>query len=303
MWPRDEFGIVRRSAALDVGLTDTDLKRAVRDGELIVLDRGALLPTSALPQYDVDDAVYRWKVVAAAAGQTCSLSHESAAAFHGLELLKPERTVVHFAKRRNGGGRRTATRHFHSGLPDDAVVHVDGIAVSTMARTAIDVAATSNFPRALTVIDSALRHGATMEELRAEAGRHRVRGAGMVRSALKYGDGRSANPGESWGRAQMITSRLPLPDLQVEFVLEDGSIAIVDYCWDGIVVGEFDGLRKFCRDLRPGERVEDAVVREKIREDRLRDLVRHVGRWIWRDLENRTMVDRMRAKLEDAGLA
>jgi hypothetical protein len=141
-----------------------------------------------------------------------------------------------------------------------------------------------------------------MDELEAEAGRRRVRGAQMVRAALKYGDGRSANPGESWGRAQMIAAKLPLPDLQVEFVLEDGSIAIVDYCWAGRVVGEFDGLRKYGRDLRPGEHIENAVVREKVREDRLRDLVDDLGRWIWQDLERRTMVPRMREKLVNARL-
>ncbi|WP_336791631.1 hypothetical protein [Gordonia malaquae] len=194
------------------------------------------------------------------------------------------------------------SRHIHTGVPDDVLVVVSGIAVTSIARTAVDVAACADLARALAVMDSALRLGVTLEELRAEAARHRIRGAAVVDAALRYADGRSANPGESWGRAQMIEAGLPVPELQTEFELGDGSTAFTDYDWGRVLIAEFDGFRKYGRDVRPGQSVEDAVVREKVREDRLRDLGCDVVRFIWADLENRLMVPRVTQKLRRHGL-
>ncbi|QRY63768.1 hypothetical protein JVX90_06060 [Gordonia sp. PDNC005] len=302
MWPTDKHGIIHRSALLDIGVTDAEVKRALRSGEIVALDRGFYLPVARLPTYDVDDAVYRYKVMAAASHQSMALTHESAAAIHALATLKPDRSVVHFGTDRSSGGRRMPSRHIHTGVPHDALVVVGGIAVTSIARTAVDIAACTDLARALAVMDSALRLGVTLEELRAEASRHRIRGAAVVDAALRHADGRSANPGESWGRAQMIEAGLPVPDLQSEFELGDGSSAFTDYDWARRLIAEFDGLRKYGRDLRPGESIEDAVVREKVREDRLRDLGCDVVRFVWADLENRRMVPRVTQKLRRHGL-
>ena len=56
-------------------------------------------------------------------------------------------------------------------------------------------------------------------------------------------------------------------------------------------VGEFDGRMKYGRFRRPGETAEDAVHREKLREDALRDQGWQVARWIWDDLSS-PQVDR-----------
>jgi very-short-patch-repair endonuclease len=59
----------------------------------------------------------------------------------------------------------------------------------------------------------------------------------------------------------------------------------VDFLWrDWKVVGEFDGKLKYGRELREGEDPGEAVFREKIREDRLRELGYIVVRWVWDDL-------------------
>lgn len=302
MWPEDEFGIIRRSAALDVGFTDKQIKASLRDGWLTGLGDGAYVRTESLPEYDVDDAVYRLVSIAASVGQGLALSHVSAAAVHGLALLKPDRSVVHFAKPDATGGRRTRDRHIHVALPDEETEVVDGVRVASMARTAVDVAAAGDFAAALTALDSALRAGVERDELTEIAERHRIRGISMVRYALRYANGLAANPGESWSRAQMIEARLPAAALQRHYVLFDGSDVYPDFDWDGRLVGEFDGLRKYCRDIRAGETVEDVVVREKLREDALREIVDDVVRWIWRDLEERTMVPKVMRKLARVGL-
>jgi len=47
----------------------------------------------------------------------------------------------------------------------------------------------------------------------------------------------------------------------------------VDFYWDEQkTVGEFDGKIKYGRLLKPGQRIEDVVFAEKLREDAVRDL-------------------------------
>jgi hypothetical protein len=49
-------------------------------------------------------------------------------------------------------------------------------------------------------------------------------------------------------------------------------------------VGEFDGKLKYGQLLKPGERIEDVIFKEKLREDAVRDPGLQVVRWIWDDL-------------------
>ncbi len=59
-------------------------------------------------------------------------------------------------------------------------------------------------------------------------------------------------------------------------------------------VGEFDGMVKYGRFRRPGETVADAVVREKLREDAIRDTGLRVVRWTWTELgQFAVVVDRL----------
>ncbi|WP_344805970.1 hypothetical protein [Microlunatus ginsengisoli] len=55
-------------------------------------------------------------------------------------------------------------------------------------------------------------------------------------------------------------------------------------------VGEFDGKVKYGRLLRPGQRVEEVVYAEKLREDALRDHGWQVVRWTWDDLRYPALV-------------
>jgi len=53
----------------------------------------------------------------------------------------------------------------------------------------------------------------------------------------------------------------------------------------GVSYGEFDGLVKYGRLLRPGQDAGQAVFEEKRREDAIRDEDWRVTRWTWPDLE------------------
>jgi hypothetical protein len=59
----------------------------------------------------------------------------------------------------------------------------------------------------------------------------------------------------------------------------------VDFYWEEHkTIGEFDGKIKYGRLLKPGQRIEDVIFDEKVREDELRDLGLQVVRWLWNDL-------------------
>ncbi|MCF8572215.1 hypothetical protein L5G32_18300 [Gordonia sp. HY002] len=79
-------------------------------------------------------------------------------------------------------------------------------------------------------------------------------------------DGDSANPAESWTRAQMIEGALPLPRLQHEFYDADGFVARSDFDWEGVLVAEFDGYGKYEDYNIYGETPIDVLKRENRRQ-------------------------------------
>lgn len=295
-FPTDEHDIIYRHACLTAGFTDTDLARARSHGEITQLVRGAYLPA----QHRERAEIHRLAVIATSRLRRFDESvpsHQSAAALHRLPMLSPNFRRIHTTTGRARGGGRTATRHNHVGIvPPDHLIEIDGVIVPGIEYAAVDVACTTTagFAGALAVFDAALRAGAdraTMESLL----RGVRRGVGVARRALHHADGNAESPGESWSRAQMIEAGIPSARLQHRFYDAEGNeIARTDFDWSGVLVGEFDGKVKYQRHLRPGEDAADAVIREKIREDRLRAQGIMVIRWVWADLEAGTVVTRIR---------
>jgi hypothetical protein len=67
-------------------------------------------------------------------------------------------------------------------------------------------------------------------------------------------------------------------------------------------MGEFDGKTKYLRNRRPGESIEETVLREKRREDEMREATGYrMIRFVWGDLfvPARTAA-RLRAQLKSA---
>ncbi len=280
-YPRDQHGIVYRRTALSVGWSDYLLNQGVKRGELTKIWAGAFAVGDHTPS-----ELYRLRSIAASTlTEGNVLSHQSAASVHGLAMLLPDLSKVHTTSGAKAG-KISARRHLHPGYLDASeVVVVDGVAVTSPARTAADVACgASDFAQALAVMDSALRNGVTADDI-AEILDGTRAGVGIARRALAFADAGSENPGESWGRAQMICAGLPVPRLQQEFHGADGRfVARCDYTWCGRLVGEFDGMVKYQKYVRTGETPFDVVRREKAREDALRKLDVMVIRWVWDDL-------------------
>lgn len=160
--------------------------------------------------------------------------------------------------------------------PTDRAV-VGGIAVTTLARTACDVARTTSFREAVVVADAALRRGVTDLDAVAE----RVAswpGGRRSLSVAAFADGRADGPLESITRVAYATGGLPLTETQVEVRAPDGTyLGLVDFLGrEQRVVGEADGLGKYDAPL--------SLRKEKLREEGLRACGLEVVRSGWGDV-------------------
>jgi very-short-patch-repair endonuclease len=98
-------------------------------------------------------------------------------------------------------------------------------------------------------------------------------------SVVREADGRSESALESYIRGRCIRLRLPRPQLQHWLGDEHAPIARVDFWWDEFrLVGEADGRLKYDPDQDPDD---NALRREKDREEKLRDRGVEVIRWSW----------------------
>ena len=106
----------------------------------------------------------------------------------------------------------------------DEIVIVDGIAVTSVARTVVDIARTVPFEQAVVVLDAALARG-LVDGLAARGGAV-ARPSGGAAPRLRGGRSRSPSRapqsvGESRSRVAIMRAGLPRPVLQWE--VRDGS--------------------------------------------------------------------------------
>jgi hypothetical protein len=219
-------------------------------------------------------------------GDNAVLSHGSAAAVHGLPVWGSLLDKVSITRAAGGHGARRRYLHvWQSPLDDVEVTHRGEYRLTSLERTAFDVARLIPFERAVAVMDAALHQAADLEVLdaivRASPGR---RGVAIARAAVAFADGRAESVGESISRVRIAEARLPAPTLQFVVVDRFGNfVARSDFCWvEQRVVGEFDGRVKYVGST-PGE-VADVVMAEKRREQAIRDAGWWIVRWGWSDL-------------------
>lgn len=281
--------VMYRSDLLADGMTDSDIRTARGSGAWTRLHRGVYCATAALTDVSPEDRYRLRSIAVARRSPNLVVSHHSAAAMLGLPLWQAPLDRVHLIRVADGGGRTGPGRVVHMGrLSPAEICRVAGTTVTTPSRTLIDVACSGTFASTVVAADAALRrHLITPEELAAALGKteHR-RGASAARRALRFADGRCDSVGESLLRIAMHQARLPEPELQILIIAPDGSaIARTDlgYPEFGVLI-EFDGAIKYGKLLQPGQRAHEAVVAEKIREDRIRDLGYVMVRVVWAEL-------------------
>jgi hypothetical protein len=284
--------LTSRAQWLAAGFSGDELRGLLRTGRLTPVRRGSYVQGS-LP----DDVLARHVLqIRAAVGELTSdavVSHVSAAVLHGLRIWGVRLDRVHVTRRRPTGGRCGALVHVHSATLDPLeIVVIGGIAVTSLARTVADLGRMLSFEKAVVFCDSAMFHARSdrveaadvLDVLDHEPRRPGTRAA---RRMLGFSSGLSESVGESRSRVVIAAAGLPPPALQweVRAAATGAFIGRVDMGWPQYrTVGEFDGLVKYGRTLRPDQDVAEVLVAEKVREDALRDEDLAVVRWIWEDL-------------------
>jgi len=273
------------------GTTQEELARHRRSGSLTRLRRGAyVLDAERQP-----DELHRLMIkssVALGLGESV-ISFASAAVLHGLPVPWSALRKVHLTRNRPDSGRIRSLVHVHvAPLRSDEVCMIDGLPVTTLARTVVDLARTVPLGWGVAAGDAALRAGMDADELaeQVESARRR-HGSPRARAAAGLLNPLSESPGESLSRVVFLEEGLPTPELQVDLFDGTTKIATVDFLWpENGTAGEFDGEFKYGRLVGPGESPADVVVREKRREDAVRDLGLQMTRWVWPEIFKRMIL-------------
>lgn len=287
-----QAGVVMREQARQSGYSDGEIDRLVRRKEWVAIRRGAYVERTRLEQMSAADkhralvhAVVRSLEVPAV------VSHTSAVVLRGLPTWGLDLSEVHVSRADLHSSRKEAGVNHHSGdIRKEDVDQVDGINVMSVPRTVIDTARITPFEPAVCVADAAfhLNPGAQEATLTRLDDMRDWQGSINAGAVTAFANGDSESVGESRSRVAFYLVAIPMPELQAEIRTESGLfVARTDFLWrERRTVGEFDGKQKFSLYLRPGERPEDVLWREKQREDAIRALGYEVIRITWADLQD-----------------
>ena len=305
---RHDHGIFLRREAIEAGLNDQALRRAVRAGELVRVRHGAYVAADVWDNLSADGRhLVHLKAVLLTHEERVAVSHISAALIHGMDLWNAPLDKVHLTRLDAGSGRTSSDVVHHEGLwlPAD-LMEVAGLWTVNPARAALEAALLLDVEAGLVVVDSGLRNKLfTRREL--EEQMHWMSSwpaARRLQLVIRLADGRSGSVGESRSRYMFWAHGIPKPELQWEVYDENGDlIGIADFAWpEHGVLGEFDGRAKYERFLREGETPADALAREKRREDAMRRVTGfRFYRWTWPMLGSPAItVSQLRGVLKNA---
>ena len=147
---------------------------------------------------------------------------------------------------------------------------VDGVRVTTVARTVVDLARSQPVRAAVAAMDNALfRRLCSPQDVRlAMTSVYRHRGAPRARFAAGLADGRAESPTETTVRLSARGRSLPPMELQFDVYDEVGRfVGRADGGYPELgVIWEYDGRGKYEELLPPGRTSADALMAEKRRE-------------------------------------
>lgn len=282
-------GIFTRAQARDAGYRSPALRQLTRPGgDWVVVRRGVYAERQLWDGLDE----YRARPLAIARAVTLSmrvdhvLSHDSAAHAWGLPLLRPALPLVHVTRPGVLGSRTEhGVKHHLERRGLDATYALDGLEVTGLERTGLDVAREHGWLPGVVTMDGALRLGADPVLVEAIlAGMWSWPGVRQARRATQLSRLGAETALETLGRGMAV--ELGLPEGIAQFpVAVTGGVA-----WCDLLVGchvfEFDGRRKY-RDREVGgdatRRAEAVVWDEKVREADVRANGLGVSRHFWHD--------------------
>jgi len=156
-----QHGIITRDQAIRSGLRPRLIASRVRKGWLVPVFRGVYAVGLARL-----DRRGRWMAAVLAGGSDAVLSRRSAAALHGL--IAPRSGPIEITRTTGGTGRKTSlatpgsprfdvTAYRTKSLPDRDVTSIEGIPVTSVERTTLDLAVSESLDRTKSVLAEAER--------------------------------------------------------------------------------------------------------------------------------------------------
>ncbi|BBX61076.1 hypothetical protein MSAS_02500 [Mycobacterium saskatchewanense] len=210
----------------------------------------------------------------------------SASALHGSKWIDPSRSAeIIDTNRREAAGVRV----WEERIEADEIAVVDGMRVTTPARTALDLARRYEKGTAVAAVDALVQATEVkMADVELLVDRYRGRrGMKAARVTLELVDGGAQSPKETWLRLLLARAGFPRPQTQIPVLNEWGwAEAYLDMGWEDIKVAvEYDGdhhrtsRSQYVKDIRRletlGQRHGWIVVRV-VAEDHPADIIRRV---------------------------
>ena len=147
--------IMSHSDLLDRGSSAFEVQQQIRRGELVRLCRGVYTPREEVPSEE--EKRHRLWVLGHARRSDYAVSHVSAAVLHGLPVGGADLREVHVTRIGRGGQRHVAGRCVHSSPLDPTwCTVIDGVLVTTVARTLADLLKVESLEVAVSAADAAL---------------------------------------------------------------------------------------------------------------------------------------------------
>lgn len=298
--------IMLRGELVESGLTDRAIAQLVATGVLHRVRFGAYVANA---DWRACDPSQRHGILVRAvlrqARTPVVVSHISALTEWEVPIWDLSLRAVHITRVDQRAGRREAGVCQHLGaLRAEDVVHLNGIALTSGTRTALDCACLLDVEQALVIVNDLLHRRLTSLEQLAEGARFMTAWPGSLRHqvVLRLADGRLESVGESRFWYLCWRQGLPMPIPQYEVRDSHGNVvARLDFAWPQLgVFAEFDGESKYLRPFRVGDSAADVVLREKRREDLVRELTGwRAVRVDWSDLGHpRRTAHRIRAQFQ-----
>ncbi|MGI9196553.1 MAG: hypothetical protein ACR2KE_03735 [Candidatus Nanopelagicales bacterium] len=257
-------GPVRVATALDAGITRGALRAAVAAGLLVSVRHGVVAVAS--PR-DLQRSLTERCQDLAARRPSLIFCHQTAAALLEQPLLRDDAPLIRAYGTHSARGADVLVRKAQ--IPEDHMVEVDGLRVTSPLRTALDLARELTLPEALIPLDAALRtvllqarSGCGLpDHLAVESRSHQLdvhleaervlqslrhlHGARQARKALAVSSPLAESPAESASRGHLLLAGLPPVGLQVRVLDGDGCERRLDFLLAPGLAGEVDGFVKY----------------------------------------------------------
>jgi|SRR5690625_769872 len=309
-WALRRGGFFTRGEAKDCGFSDAQIQGATRSGYWVRLRHGYYAHGDYVATLDEGQ---RHRLLSRAVlhrlGTAYTLVGISACIAHGIEMWDSDldTSIVHVARLGRRSGRSEAGIQFHSIDPDSDIMVVNDLTAVRADLAIWQAGPNLSTEGSLVCINSATHQRIVCLEELASAGARLVNypRTRHLRLAFTMADPRIESVGESRSFFLCWEFHLPRPEPQVKVIDKRGIvIARSDLGWRKFrYLAEFDGMVKYERGRRPDESASQVVVREKRREELVRDEDWDMGRLIWYDLggrQRRRSADRLRTGMDKA---